>query len=207
MNQYYDLYPADVNNGGSVLISHVGDQDFILKYFDESEDRVRLRPRYADLACPRCKRLDPGQALSRGVDEAVVLRNRRRDLYESFEYLYVMSDRSVQTLRSVTDAVDYYPIPSTPGYSVAWPKLVIAPDPRSGAFEMDHPCTECGRYNNVVWGRGPILPPSDAAIGAFALASSQGVCLAWFGSQEVHDAIRQAKLKGWVSVPWRRPLK
>lgn len=168
---------------------------------------MKLRSSYADLTCSGCKRVDTLKALQRGIDESVVLQNRGRDVYGSSEGLRIISDRSVDALRSVTDAFDCYPIPSAPGYVVPWPHLVISPDPASDAFRMKHPCEKCGRYWSVVWGPSPIHPPAGADLGAFAFESNQGVNLAWFGSQRIYDALHRAKLKGWDNIPWNRSPK
>jgi hypothetical protein len=145
----------------------------------------------------------PAAALPSGIDESVVLQ-KRRDACASFESLYVLSDRAVEALRSVTDSFDCYPIPSAPSHSVVWPRLVVPPDPASNAFQMKYPCEVCGRYWSVIWGPGVINPPRDATFGAFALESGRWMQPDWFGCQDVADVLRRAKLKGWDNIPWQR---
>src|SRR5262245_48511409 len=112
---YHRLYPHDVSFDLSVF------------RIEDATGRLVVREQYANLVCPRCKKLDERRALERGIAGDTTFRTKR-NLFGAWDGVYIVSDR----LRSLLDdfpesAIDYYAFPKVRGFHVAMPRKVIYP--------------------------------------------------------------------------------
>jgi len=164
---------------------------------------MELRTRYKDLACCTCGKIDEEQALQRGIDKDVrfVI---RRDIFGSFEDLYIVNERGREVFDSFADAnIAYYPIPSARGFWVAMPRFVVQPTSKDVAFRTSNPCKECGRFSSILWGSCAPKIPENVTIGAIHFENAHGVVPVIFGTDAVAERLAgvRPRLRTVVCLP------
>jgi len=138
MPPFYWLMPKDQRHNNWVLYSEdVG-----------RTPAVRLRDRYADLACTRCHKLDEDLALDRGIAEDVRIRSRS-DFVVTSEGFVAVSARLQDVLeqRSVS-AVRFLALPDV-RYRLMRPVRRVAVDRDTCGVDFLRPCPDCGRFRET----------------------------------------------------------
>jgi len=174
---------------------------------EDSKGRMEYRPRYQDLVCRECGKLDELVALSRGIDEDISF-SIIRDMCLSFENLYIVSDRLRYIVTEIKGSdVTFVPFPSAPGYYVIMPHCLIRPQEGDTAFRLLRKCGECGRYGEIIWGKGVPHIMISAPLGAVCLESSLGIMPILFATDEVARLLKNTrpKLNGFILAPLGRP--
>jgi hypothetical protein len=170
--------------------------DFLFRHFDDRIGKLCVRPRYADLVCRRCGKLDEIQALARGIEEDLEFPESRDFFHSQDHILIVRNDVRVLLLGLASFEVEYFPIPEYPELYAITPRTLVAPDQDSDAFRtIGSSCPACRRATEVVWGPGVPSIPEGPRILAFHLESRLGISPAWFVAGELAAALKSHEPK------------
>ena len=134
--RYYSLYARDTRSDNWIF-RHANDVG------------VTLNEDYADLRCPKCKKIDELKALKRGLGECQI-RERKADFFASHEGMSCVSLEFKQCLEAAgVRGLEYYAAPNAIGRSV----FVIVPTLRvkakKSAFKFGKKCPACRRFKTV----------------------------------------------------------
>jgi len=179
------------------------DSSWILFRQPPPEGLVEVRARYADLACPECRKMDERAAVARGLEPDVRLQ-ARGDWVTTDEGFTCCSARARQTLDEAGVAgLRYIPLPADARYLLVVPEEVVRVDLEAWkqCFEYGRPCPRCGRPSEMTG--QPTLecfsPPDDALV-AFGTDLLQEC--GWAGamsiyvSEFVRDILERNRLTG-----------
>ena len=179
-------------------------EPFVLRRM--SKGKLVVMDEYQDLACKTCRKVNEKAALSRGIQEEVVVKSKRPFLPAADDF-YLVDERGKQIFSSVLpDEIDYYRIPSSTFY-VASAKVWLQPEESDPAYRfLNGRCAECDRAREVYWGKLPRVPPTIVDLKRFVainLESMQGARETWFVSKDVADELRNVspRLTGMAIVP------
>jgi len=112
---------------------------------------MQYRERYADLVCPKCRKLDEITAFQRGVEDDVRI-HTRRDVLETLDGWLLLSAKGRTALETIPGSLlDFHALPGDSHYVVALPRQRFPWWERPG-FRAGRPCSECGIYREVKWG-------------------------------------------------------
>jgi hypothetical protein len=170
--------------------------------FKEFVDRAVPKAMYKKYACPLCSRIDAGAALSAvGLDSSFAGSTGKRDLVETYDYMYVVSSKLRALLEAACDEVVYYEVQNPGDSFVIWPKHLIMPD-GSGAFDRSEWCDGCKVFRATVNGPERLTNVPNVTIGAKLLEGPQGPMPSWFVNLELARRLKAAKLKGVDLIAW-----
>ena len=191
------IYPHDASTSVSLF------------RFENEQGHMEFWPRYKDLACAECGKIDEDKALQRGLEEKILF-SVKRDIFGSFEDLYIVNDRVRSIFDSVCADIAYYYFPSVSGYYVAMPRVVYHPQVNDKAFQIYGRCATCRRYSTIGWGSGTPSIPNDVPVGAIHFEHGHGIGLLMYAAEHVIALLSNAqpKLKLVVFLPLggSRPL-
>jgi hypothetical protein len=144
-----------------------------------------VRPRYADLRCQSCGKIDERLSLSRGFDVGIKVKSRR-DAHQSEDDLHIVDRRLRRILENIPGIeIAFYSIPGNATHCVAIAKRVYLPIAGHPAFECIELCGICGRYRDAIWGSGQYELQERIPMGAVHLESRHGIMPVWFFSSDV----------------------
>ena len=115
---------------------------------------VAVRGSYADLQCPKCKKIDEIAALQRGIEDGVHFVARQDFVQCCFGQ--IAASLRLRTILREHDirGVDFVDIPSNPNYAIVVPSTIAETDLGSCGMEFHRRCTTCGRFRETCF-----LPP------------------------------------------------
>lgn len=164
----------------------------IFFYLDKTGKYV-VRPRYADLACPACKKIDELEALSRGLDDQIVI-TTKRNIFPSFEDIKIVDGRTRDILESIDGVeISFFAFPKSPHYYVAMPKTLIQPIPGDEAYRFFKPCKACSRFEQIVFGAGIPTISEGIMFGAIRMESRLAMAPLWFADASIVDQFKAVK--------------
>lgn len=167
-------------------------------------EKVTLRNRYADLACPRCKKFDEVEALRRGIEADIRVRSKR-DVFANAEWMTCVSRRFLDiAAEEGISGFESAPIGQT-GFSVLFPGVEAPVDVKLTSMRfIGVPCEHCGRYRETV--RWPefraVTLPSDPKVICFPkvdFESPQGRMLIAIAGAGAVEALQRRNVTG---VDW-----
>jgi hypothetical protein len=133
----------------------------------ESDDGVRLRDRYAGLACSRCRKLDELQALSLGIDADVRIRSRSNFLQTDDGFVCMSADLWQYLTDHALSGASGIAIPGDERYTLVIPEGEDHVDPDRSGMEFRRACGMCGRTGETCL--FPALEAMDLPEDPFAL--------------------------------------
>ncbi len=123
----------------------------ILRQIDDS-GRLVVTDEYSDLVCKTCRKVDEKAALAIGVQNSIVITSKRSFIVSS-DFFYLVDHRIRQLLESITDLIDFVPIPATNFFNAS-PSFRVEPIEIDPGFRFGGArCVECRRPREVVWGK------------------------------------------------------
>jgi hypothetical protein len=173
----------------------------ILRQIDDS-GRLVVTGKYSDLVCKTCHKVDEKAALARGVQNSIVITSKRSFILSS-DFFYIVSHRIQQLLGSITDLIDFIPIPAT-NFFIASPRLRVEPIEIDPGFRFGGArCVECRRPREVVWGKVPPRLCDAAQVSSVNLEGQLGARAVWLVSEEVANGLKKVKsqITGMVIRP------
>lgn len=190
--KYYDLCP---HSSRAV--------NWILFRDQMPEDIIEVRPLYADMACPRCRKLDERAAIRRGIEPQVRIK-ASKDFTITDDNFNCLSRRAQDVLETAgVKGLGCIKMPGDKKYSIIMPECVVKVDREcwSKCFEYGKPCEECGRPSEMTGlpSLECFTPPEDPwmvfttdLVQDSGYAASQAV----YVSEVVRDVIKRLKLSG-----------
>ena len=122
--------------------SVVDDRNWILYSF---LDRVRLRDRYIDFQCKKCKKVDEVAALRSGIADNIELRSRY-DLFRSQDDVLCASARVVEAFRKHRiSGISRLSMPCGKYFVMLPQRRAEVTDCSSAGMRVFRPCESCGR--------------------------------------------------------------
>src|SRR4051812_12479707 len=139
-----------------------------------------VRPRYRDLICESCGKLDEIAACQRGIDDDVAVRSRK-DFVATFEWLNCVSPKFQQVVRGAgIVGLDFVPIPKSAGFAVIAPRRLVPTDLAKTQMRLiGQPCARCGRYRESCYKPALAameLPPDERGIYMPTVRPEKGDC-------------------------------
>lgn len=112
--------------------------------FENTKAR-KLRDRYKQFQCPRCKKVDELAALASGIDEDVVIKFKT-DFTRSYDGLICISQRIAELFSAEgVKGASRIPIPNGDAFILFPRKLTTVKDIANSGMKATKPCTVCGR--------------------------------------------------------------
>jgi hypothetical protein len=181
-------------------------------YKPQANPPEKLRDKYLPLVCPKCRCYDPLEAAKLGISREVVLQKaiRDRDIVHSEDGRAIVSSRTRKVLSGIPGfQAHFFPLPGDRDFSVMLPiekhmiakKVVVNGDIFKYALRSEDPkCRECKRYPCMLITMHLAEFKSPVVMGAQILEGGpiSGCRETWFCSDEVRQAVKKAKLKGWL---------
>ncbi len=173
----------------------------ILRRIDDS-GRLVVKDEYSDLVCKTCRKVDEKAALARGVQNAIAITSKRSFII-STDFFYLVNQRIQQLLRSITDLIDFVPVPAT-NFLIASPRIRVEPVEIDPGFRFGGArCVECHRPREVVWGKvAPKLCDVPQVL-SVNLEGQLGARAVWLVSDEIANELKKVKsqITGMVIRP------
>ncbi len=186
--KYFLLVPKD-NRWNNWILHH------------ESDEGVRLRSRYAHLACHQCGKLDEMAAIQLGIDPDVRIRTRFDFLgvddgfvCVSSEFLQVLEDGGVKNVSTMA-------LPGDERFSLLLPEREAHVDLERSGMEFHRKCSVCGRFRETC-----LFPALDAVnIQEYPLSflcpsapfENVGGRVFWFlGAAPLVDLLKKHRIRG-----------
>jgi len=168
-----------------VITGHDVPQPPAVFFHEDEGGKLAPRPQYADLACRVCGKFDELEALSRGVDDKIVIRTKR-NIFPSMEDMTIVDRRARAVLESIDGIqLSFFQFPQSPGYHVAVPKLLIQPRSGDQGFRFHPQCKACSRHQQILFGNGLPAIPEGASFGGFGMESRLAMKPILFASEAI----------------------
>lgn len=118
---------------------------------------VTLRDTYADLECPKCKKIDESTALQRGIEDDVRFVARQDyvqccfgQIAASLRLRKIFCDHNIR-------GIDFIDVPSNPNYAIMVPSTIAETDLQPCGMEFHRRCLSCNRFRETCF-----LPAIDS---------------------------------------------
>ena len=170
--------------------------------FDIDEnDRVRFRPRYEGLLCPRCQSYDPYAILERGLDPDIKV-THKRGAFSTNDNFLVVDRQARSTLESLAGAeLVFHELPGDPRYAVVLPRQPFPIQLAGTAMECKSPCPSCQRQLFVRWHPDRLTLPEGWAFGALIVPAHRSLWNRWIGEEAAVKALKATRSKAWLFDP------
>lgn len=161
-------------------------------------EKMFLRPRYREFACPQCGKFDPRKALSAGIDEDLSFEGSKLDAFTTRDHQTILSTRLYKQMNNVIGhLIEGWPIRGEE-FCIAYPKKIysridaaIAIPGKEWLRLFGGRCALCKRY-----GEGGIIPqniklPKDVRLAGIATWTGGFGCpiVGWCCDQAVREAV------------------
>jgi hypothetical protein len=122
-----------------------------LIYYQEADQSLKLRPKYTDLECKICGKVDEYAALKRGVDRDVRIISET-NVVGTDDGFIVFDTSIVASLKAAgVTGVDYDPLPGDSRYSIVLPRHFARIDLATSGVSRRNLCKVCGRYQETLY--------------------------------------------------------
>ncbi|MCS7017373.1 MAG: hypothetical protein NZM42_14820 [Gemmatales bacterium] len=135
---YYWLVPKDQRHNNWIL------------YTDSLESGVVLRPRYAGMECPRCRKLDETTAIKlKGIDPDVRIRAKTDYLITDDGFICVSRRAYEVIVDNEIGGWNVVPLPGDDRYMLALPERELVTDMQKVGMKFHVKCLQCSRYRET----------------------------------------------------------
>lgn len=171
-----------------------------LLHADSSTGR-QIRSRYADLRCPRCRKVDEDAALARGLEDNLLARTSL-DFGRTLDGFVFVSDRFRTVILTHSAGCRFTEIPGKKFYWLLQPETQLSIDHARSGVEFRNRCGVCSRFKETVG--LPMRESLTAELQGPVFASPdiqfENVIgrLAWFiATPDITESLTHAGLKGF----------
>ena len=178
--------------------------------------QITTRPKYLQLKCGKCHRIDEYKAVSSGsLTLDVPVAAKKRDVWATDDSQLIVSRRFVQVVDEhlsadlfqffATDQLDWF---------VAWPKMVIEVPPDAPVYkplEFARPgdpfqirgkrCQKCGRFRETTWMPMYFHVPAEVTFAGVRLEHASGMSVTYIVSTLVLSTLLREKVRGVSCAP------
>lgn len=174
-----------------------------------------LRPKYADLRCRECSRVDILKALELGIEKVVRPPAGFPDIGWTNDNICVVSHRAKRAFTSVANLkAKFIKLPGAPGYFVLIPKQIYHPPPTTRRYQGDEPprygesfqirkgrCKTCQRPREVTWIWDWYEIPERVPLAGVVVEMGRECPISFVINDAVRTALKAAKITGWRTYP------